>query len=98
MSQKKYLELVLNFLNSLNEEQTVNLCFHPTKLSQQDEKEFENFILENFKNKKNFNCVYGLKNYINFSNLNIFTYFGTPFDQAISSNIPSMVLTSDLIF
>ena len=51
LSQKKYLELVLNFLNSLNEEQTVNLCFHPTKLSQQDEKEFENFILENFQNK-----------------------------------------------
>ena len=98
LSQKKYLELVLNFLNSLNEEKTVNLCFHPSKLSLQDENEYKNFILENFKNKKNFNCVYGLKNYINFSSFNIFTYLGTPFDQAISSNIPSMVLTSDSNF
>ena len=45
LDKARHLELVLNFLNSLNEEQTVNLCFHPTKLSQQDEKEFENFIL-----------------------------------------------------
>ena len=55
--------------------------FPSSKFTLQDEEEFRNYILENLNNKKEFYIVEGLKNYINETSLNIFTYLGTPFDQ-----------------
>ena len=97
-AQRKNIELILNFLKSLDEDQHVRLIFHPPKFNIYKEDEFKNFIRDHLNQKKNLSYAVGIKNYINSTNLNIFTYLGTPFDQAISSNIPSMVLLSNYNF
>ena len=98
LAQNKKFNFILNFLKSIDQDKHLRLVFHPPKFNTEQENEFKNFIKDNLNSRKNFSCVIGIKNYINLSNLNIFTYLGTPFDQAISSNIPSMVLLPNYEF
>ena len=44
--QENYIKLVLNFLNSLDKEKNVRLCFHQAKFSLEDEEEFRSYFLE----------------------------------------------------
>ena len=91
-----YLESVINISNLINKDKKLRIFLHPGENPNEErgfhikpylEKKILNKNIEFFNGKIN--------KYINYTDLNIFTYLGTPYNQTISADIPCLVFNNE---
>ena len=96
-SAETYINDVIKIANSINKEMSLRIFLHPLN-KQKNEKAFDlkPYLQKKIINKK-IKFFYGaIEEYINYTDINIFTYLGTPYNQAISSNIPCLLYNDEI--
>ena len=91
-----YINSVIDIANSISNDKKLKIFLHPGDNSNEE----RGFSLKPYLEKKIYNkdieFFYGkINKHINYTNLNIFTYIGTPYNQALSSNIPCVVYNNE---
>jgi putative transferase (TIGR04331 family) len=91
-NSETYINNVINIANNINKDKKLRIFLHPSN-NQNDERGYPlKLYLKKKIINKNTEFLQGkISEYINYTDMNIFTYLGTPYNQAISSDIPCLI-------
>ena len=106
-SGEVYIDDVIKIANSIKKDMKLRIFLHPVAQNEitKDSKNYSGgdeigFPLQPYLEKKIINnnvefFFFFIDEHINYTDLNIFTYLGTPYLQTISSNIPCLVYNNE---
>jgi putative transferase (TIGR04331 family) len=95
-NSETYVNDVIKIANNISRDKKLRIFLHPS-INKGQERGFtlKTYLQDKIVNK-NIEFLYGnLERNLNFTDLNIFTYLGTPYLQAITSNIPCLVYNNE---
>ena len=91
-----YIQSIIDIANSINNNKKLRFFLHPGDSPKQERGFSLRPYLEKKLSNKNIYFHYGeISKFINDTNLNIFTYLGTPYNQAMCADIPCLVYNNE---
>ena len=96
-NSETYINDIIDIANNINKDKNLRIFLHPSKSHNDERGSPLRPYLEKKITNKNTEYLYGeMEKYINYTDMNIFTYLGTPYNQAISSDIPCLLYNNEM--
>ena len=96
-NSETYINDIIDIANNISKDKNLRIFLHPSNNDNYERgSPLKSYLKKKITNKNTEYLIGELEKHINYTDMNIFTYLGTPYNSAISSDIPCLLYINEM--